>query len=106
MDGILCGILVASKTIYILVASKTIQEQQNHLNEVLKLISTNGLVINRAKSVFGVSKLTYLGYCINVTGIFPLPSRVNAIRDFPTLTSKASLQCFLGTVNYYHRFMP
>ena len=93
MDGILCRIPYAFVYLNdILVASKTIKEHHNHLHKVLKLMSTNGLVINRAKSVFGVSELTYLGYRVNVTGIFPLPSRVNAIRDFPTPTSKASLQ--------------
>ena len=36
-------------------------------------------------------------------GFLPL---VDAVLEFPTPDSKAYLQCFLGMINYYHRFMP
>ena len=107
MDGILRDI--PSVFVYlddILVASKNPKEHHHHLRQVFQLLSTNGLVVNRAKSVFGVAELTYLGYCVNATGISPLPSRVDAVRNFPAPTSKTSLQRFLGMINYYHRFMP
>ena len=69
--------------------------------EVFQLLSANGLVVNRAKSVFRVSELTYLGHLVNTKGITPLPSRVDATCDFPTPESKASLQCFLGMINCF-----
>lgn len=107
MDGILRGI--PSVFVYlddILVASANPKEHTNHLRQVFQLLSTNGLVVNRAKSVFGVSKLTYLGHCVDATGISPMPSRVDAVSDFPVPDSKASLQRFLGMINFYHRFLP
>ena len=58
----------------ILVASTTTTDHTNHLREVFQLLSANGLVVNCAKCVFGVSELTYLGHLVNAKGITPLPS--------------------------------
>ena len=96
MDGILRDI--PSVFVYlddILVANKNPKEHH--------FVKFSNSSQQTAKSVFGVTELTYLGYCVNATGISPLPSRVDAVRIFP---SKTSLQRFLGMINYYHRFMP
>ena len=107
MDHILQGVTFAFVYLDdILVASKSIADHTNNLHEVFQLLSTNGLVVNRTKCAFGVSELTYLGHLVNAKGIAPLPSRVDTIQDFPTPDSKASLQRFLGMINYYHRFLP
>lgn len=90
----------------ILVASKTPEEHRQHLREVFQLLSDNGLVINRAKCVFGVEELIYLGHMVNSTGIRPMKERVDAVLNFPAPKTKKDLQSFLGMINYYHRFMP
>nr|VZI47051.1 unnamed protein product [Spirometra erinaceieuropaei] len=51
-----------------------------------------------------ISKLAEMADHSN--GIQPLPSKVAAIRDFPSPTSKRQLQRFLGMVNFYRRFFP
>lgn len=107
MDGILRGLpFVFTYLDDILIASHTEEEHKIHLRQVFRLLSENGMVINRKKSVFGVSELTYLGHRVTASGILPLESRVEAVNEFPVPTSKASLQRFLGMINYYHRFMP
>ena len=107
MDNILQGIpFVFVYLDDILVASKNLSEHNSHLRTVFQLLSDNGLVVNRAKCVFGAAELTYLGHLINEKGISPLPSRVDTISDFPVPDSKASLQRFLGMINYYRRFLP
>jgi len=103
MDGILRG--VPFVFIYlddILIASHTAQEHEEHLRQVFRLLSENGMVINRKKSVFGVSELTYLGHLVTTSGILPLESRVAAVNDFSAPTNKVGLQRFLGMINYYH----
>ena len=40
----------------ILVACTNPTEHINHLRQVLQLLSTNGLVVNRAKCIFGVEE--------------------------------------------------
>ena len=107
MDGILRGVpfvFVYLDDIHI--SSYTEKEHEAHLRQVFRLLSDNGMVINRKKGVFDVGELTYLGHRITASGIVPLESRVEAVSDFPVPTNKVSLQRFLGMINYYHRFMP
>ena len=66
----------------ILIASCTNDEHEAHLNDIFLLLSDNGMVINHKKSVFGVSKLIYLGHHVTTSGIMPLESRVTAVSDF------------------------
>lgn len=90
----------------ILIASTSPAEHFDHLHQVFSLLSSNGLIIQKSKCVFGVKELEYLGHLITVDGVKPLPSRTDSIRNFPTPVSRASLQRFLGMINFYHRFLP
>jgi hypothetical protein len=58
----------------ILVASPSAAEHQRHLAVVFSLLQANGLIVNVDKCTFGVS---------SPSGIKPLPSRVQAIAEFP-----------------------
>ena len=90
----------------ILVANKSPMEHYNHLRQIFTLLSSNGLIIQKSKCIFGVQELEYLGHLITVEGVRPLPSRIEVIRNFPTPDSRSSLQRFLGMINFYHRFLP
>ena len=89
----------------ILVASKSPVEHYNYLRQIFTLLSSNGLIIQKSKCIFGVQELEYLGHLITVEGVRPLPSRIEVIRNFSTPDSR-SLQRFLGMINFYHRFLP
>ena len=84
----------------ILVASKSPAEHYNHLRKIFTLLSSNGLIIQKSKCIFGVQELEYLGHLITVEGVRPLPSRIEVIRYFPTPDSRSSLQRFLGMMNF------
>jgi len=60
----------------ILIASTSKSQHSEHLNSVFKLLSSNGLVINKSKCLFGVKHLEYLGHLVTSDGIRPLNSRV------------------------------
>ena len=90
----------------ILVASKSTAEHYDHLRQIFTLLSSNGLIIQKSKCIFGVQEFAYLGHLITVEGVRPVPSRIEAIRNFPTPNSRSSLQRFLGIINFYHRFLP
>ena len=47
-----------------------------------------------------------MGHHVDSTGIKPLESKVQVIRDFPIPTTQRKLREFLGLVNFYHRFVP
>ena len=107
MDGILRD--VPFTFVYIddiLVANHSHEEHLEHLRQLFGLLSSNGLVINKTKCVFGVPELDFLGHRVTAQGIRPLPDRVAALQDCIPPTDRTSLQRFLGMMNYYPRFIP
>ncbi|RUS70604.1 hypothetical protein EGW08_021632 [Elysia chlorotica] len=93
MDGILRGVPFAF--IYlddILVASHSAQEHFQHLRQLFILISSNGLIINKAKCVFGADKLDFLGHRVSAEGTTPLPDRIAALQDSAPPRDRTSLQ--------------
>ena len=90
----------------ILIASATPEEHLEHVRQVLERLAKHGLLINPDKCIFGVPSLDFLGHRVDKTGIRPLESKVEAIRNFPQPTSQQQLRQFLGLVNFYHRFLP
>ncbi|GFO11318.1 Pol polyprotein [Plakobranchus ocellatus] len=82
----------------ILVASHSPQVNSQHLQQLFTLLSSNGLVINKAKCIFGADELDF-----TADGITPLAF---ALRESRAPQNRTSLQSFLGMINYYHRFLP
>jgi len=90
----------------LLIASSSQEEHIEHLRSVLQRLDDHGILINVNKCVFGVSSLEFLGYHVDATGIRPLESKIQVVRDFPQPTSQRKLREFLGLVNFYRRFIP
>lgn len=90
----------------ILVASKTPAEHEEHLRQLFRRLSKHGIQLNLAKCKFGVPEVEFLGYLVNADGIRPLPTRVQAILDYPKPTNVLELQRFLGMVNFYAKCLP
>ena len=90
----------------ILISSKNYDEHVMHLRTVLQILQDNGLVVRPDKCVFGADAVDFLGHRVSSSGVAPLTSKVEAIRNFPRPTSIKALQEFLGMINYYHRFIP
>lgn len=62
--------------------------------------------INPAKGVLGQKEVQFLGYLVSVEGTRPLPAKIEAIKNFPKPTNAKQLRQFLGTINFYRRFIP
>ena len=90
----------------VLIASPDAVSHEVHLRQTFSRLRDAGLVINPAKCVFGVHKVEFLGHEVSADGIRPLPSRVQAIQDFPPPQDIKQLQRFLGMINFYRRFLP
>ena len=78
----------------------------SHLRQLFYRLRMYGLILNPQKCKFGQPKIEFLGHLINKNGASPLPSKVEAIKQFPHPCSVKGLQEFLGMVNFYHRFIP
>ena len=90
----------------ILIASKTKEDHQRHIQQVLQLLDSAGLKVNPQKCLLGRNELEFLGHHVSAAGIRPLPSRVKNITDIPRPERKKELQRILGMFNFYHRFIP
>jgi cleavage and polyadenylation specificity factor subunit 1 len=88
-----------------LIASKSREEHEYHLREVLHRLQANGLVLNVAKCVWGLSEIEFLGHKISAEGVAPLANRVAAVQRFPRPANTQQLQAFLGLFNFYRRFV-
>jgi cleavage and polyadenylation specificity factor subunit 1 len=90
----------------LLVASRSVEEHRAHLRAVLQRLHDNGLVINTGKCVWGQSSLEFLGHQVSASGVAPLASRIEAVKNFPRPRTVQQLQAFLGLINFYRRFIP
>lgn len=90
----------------VLIASANPTEHEQHVRTVLGRFEKYGIAINPAKCVFAADSLVFLGHVINARGSYPNPDSVDAIRRWPLPNTKKELQRFLGSLNFYHRFIP
>src|SRR5690606_3757768 len=63
------------------------------------------MVINLFKCSLGKSELEILGHLVTSDGIRPLPSKVEAILNYPRPQTVKQLHRYLGNVNFYRRFV-
>jgi len=90
----------------VLIASVNADEHMANVRETLQRLQRACVAINPGKCVFGVSELTFLGHLVNQHGCKPLQERVSDIHRWPLPSTKKGLQTLLGSVNFYHRFIP
>ena len=77
----------------------------NHLKEVFDRFREAGLKLKPSKYNLGKREVTFLGHIISDKGVSTDPTKTEAIRNWPTPTSRREVQQFLGLANYYRRFM-
>lgn len=90
----------------LLIASANPEEHKQHLHQLFQRLDSYGIVINPSKCLFGVPSLDFLGHRVDSNGISPLPSKIEAIKQFPPPQSLTKLREFLGMANFYRRFIP
>ncbi|CAL9248404.1 unnamed protein product, partial [Arabidopsis halleri] len=89
----------------ILVYSASWEEHLQHLEIVFSILRHQQLYLKLSKCIFGATMIEYLGHFISFEGVSTDPSKVQAIKQWPTPTSQKQLRSFLGLANYYRRFI-
>ncbi|GBG85595.1 hypothetical protein CBR_g40323 [Chara braunii] len=89
----------------ILVFSKTLQEHQGHLRQVLGKLREANFKINAKKCEWAKTQVLYLGHVLDGDGFKPEDNKIAAIRDWPTPRTLTKLRSFLGLANYYGKFV-
>ena len=107
MNTILGKVLYKSVLIYlddIIIFSKSIQEHDQHIREVLTILRDNKLYRNAAKSSLYLESITCLGFVVTGGNIEMDPEKTNAIRKIQRPTTIQEVRAFLGMVTYLRRF--
>ncbi|POM58456.1 Reverse transcriptase [Phytophthora palmivora] len=63
------------------------------------------LSISVTKSFWGRQKVDYLGHRVSADGLETHPKDLSALQELPFPTNLRSMQSFLGSLNYYSRFI-
>ncbi|MCO5560169.1 hypothetical protein L7F22_013776 [Adiantum nelumboides] len=80
----------------ILVYSKTREEHEQHLRQVLEILRISKLYAKRSKCLFFVEKVAYLGFIVSKDGISPDPAKVEAVVKWHIPQSVSEVRGFLG----------
>ena len=84
------------------------QDANDHLSNPKRLLTRlndNGLRCRRDKCQFAQPSVEYLGHTLSAEGISK-GSKVEAVLKKPPPTDVSSLKSFLGSVQFYGKFIP
>lgn len=88
------------------VFSRSFPEHLLHLKQALETLRESGLTLSPSKCSFAAGTAKCLGYIITRNGYKPDPSKVEVIKTMKPPTNKTELRSFLGSLNYWRRFIP
>ena len=89
----------------ILIATESIEDNIDILQEVLALVKLNKLKLRLDKCCFLMTTINYLGYQVSAEGISPCNEHIESVFRFPTPKNHKDVQSFLGLVSYFRRFV-
>ena len=88
----------------ILVSGSTFEEHFRNLQHLLKRLENKGLSCRKIKCLFAQPRIEYLGHVLTSNGIAKSPNFDAAIA-MPPHTDVVSLRSFLGSVQFYSKFL-
>ncbi|XP_027178078.1 uncharacterized protein LOC113777243 [Coffea eugenioides] len=89
----------------ILVYSKTREEHEKHLKEVLQTLREHQLYAKFSKCEFWLERVAFLGHVISKEGIAVDPAKVEAVTEWKRPDNPTEIRNFLGLAGYYRRFI-
>ena len=90
----------------ILVFSRSKEEHQQHLRQVLQRLREHHLVAKLKKCVLGQESIEFLGYVIGNRSLEMSSEKIKAIQAWKTpFSSLREVRAFLGLASYYRRFI-
>ncbi|GJR49047.1 putative reverse transcriptase domain-containing protein [Tanacetum coccineum] len=89
----------------ILVYSKSKEEHEIHLREVLETLRKEKLYARFSKCEFWLQEVEFLGHVINSEGLKVDPAKVEAVMNWQDPKNVGEIQSFLSLAGYYQRFI-
>ena len=106
MDTILQGIPhVICYLDDILVTGVNDEDQLSNLQAALQRLEEHGFRLKQPQCEFMRLSVEYLGHRIDAEGLHATPSKLQAIVDAPAPKNVPELRSFLGSLNYYGKFI-
>ena len=75
------------------------------IKELNKIATKEILKLAPEKSLYMLLKVKFLGHEIGNNLIKPIPSKIEAIKRIPSPKEKKDVMQFLGSVNFYSKFI-
>ncbi|UYV80221.1 hypothetical protein LAZ67_18002076, partial [Cordylochernes scorpioides] len=97
MDGVMCYLDD------ILIFASDSKTHDRILRLVLRKLKEAKVTLNKAKCVFGVPRINFLGHILDEDGIRPDPAKIEAVARMPAPTDVHGVRRFLGVVNHLGR---
>ena len=88
-----------------LISGAKATEHLSNLKSLLKWLQDNGLRCNLSKCRFAEPTVEYLGHTLSKDGI-KMGRQVDAVAKMPAPTSVSTLKSFIGSVQFYSKFIP
>ncbi|KAK7159830.1 hypothetical protein R3I94_005997 [Phoxinus phoxinus] len=89
----------------LIVFSKTLEEHESRLVQVLNRLKEYGLKLAPEKCRFFQTSVKYLGHVVSKDGVKTDPAKIEALKTWPRPTNLKELRAFLGFAGYYRRFV-
>jgi len=108
MEGILHGLHWQTCLVYlddIVIFGRSEAELLERTDQVLQKLGQAGLKVKPHKCSFFARETNYLGHIVCADGVKVCPEKVAAVKDWPAPQCVTEMRSFLGTANYYRRFV-
>ena len=89
----------------ILIYTKTEEEHDEIVLQVLEILQKNDLFVKAEKCEFKVRTVKFLGLIIGPNSVSMNPKKVDGILKWPVPTKVKEVQSFLGLANFFHHFI-
>ena len=89
-----------------IVSKDSVTKHNEILNNVLSRLDNEGFALKLSKCEFSTTKLTWLGFEIDETGVRSKHSKIEAVMALQPPKSQKKLRSFIGILNHMSRFLP
>ena len=90
----------------VLVHGKTLEEQDQNLDNTLQKLQEANLTLNKDKCEFAQTSVKFVGNIVDSDGVRADPEKVKAILQMKAPKDRTELRRFLGMVNQLSKFQP
>ena len=90
----------------LLIFSENKEQHMRHIKEVFDRIESAGLHVKSQKCSFGVAEVSYLGHVFSNGKYHYNKKTKHLFSEYPLPVTVKDLETFIGTANYYRKFVP